>query len=48
MTQGAEISRRGESKQVSEDSNKSLNVITTAGPHELMRAEGPRYTSLAR
>ncbi len=30
------------------DTKKCLNVITTAGPHELRRAEGPIHTSLAR
>ncbi|HOK78537.1 MAG TPA: hypothetical protein PLW35_12550, partial [Verrucomicrobiota bacterium] len=30
------------------DTNKCLDVITTAGPHELTRAEGPIYTSLGQ
>ncbi len=32
----------------SSDSNKSLNVITAAAPHELIRAEGPIYTSVGQ
>ena len=38
----------GDCKHGSSDNNKSLNVITADGPHELIRAEGPIHTSLAR
>jgi len=45
---GVRNQETGDSKQGSSDSNKSLNVITAAGPHELRRAEGPIYTSLGQ